>query len=268
MTRPFRDRLERWITNSWIAAASQIVVLVTIVIIAPKVEEPANTAAYVGWVGLALVLFGLQVGLPEFRQQVARSKAEALTEMSAEHLAMISGYIDPALDVLRSFTNATDSAALSDLEGTFRSKLLECAQRVCGPRSEDVRALLFTRNGKALRQTLRSGGTKDSVRVFTNNRRDPAGQEAWKLAQKGQPKLYEDVLNKAPEHYESPEEREYQTFITCGILDQQGEVQGMLNIDAREPKSLTSEDKQIVKHLVGLIATGIDVAGAIRPHLN
>lgn len=82
-----------------------------------------------------------------------------------------------------------------------------------------------------------------------NTKNNASGNEVWENAKLGTAILYPNLSNpdERPKHYQRPSGPiEYETFITCGIVDANGQVLGMLNIDAREAGSLTEVDRAIV----------------------
>ncbi len=182
-----------------------------------------------------------------------------------ELVALIDSYLTTALDGILDGLAAEDDTTRSENLAVARKTIVNAAQMICGPSDQAVRATYFEassngRNGYCLKSTgLHAGISPHSHREFRRSD-GAAGAEAWRIAETGVPKLWQDLAVKSPPNY-TRGDNPYQTFIQCGVLDGTGRVLGMLTVDAPDAGTLTTTDGRIVQHLCRLIA----VVEELRP---
>lgn len=183
------------------------------------------------------------------KDDLDRELADNQQAERAEIIVLLNSFLSPTIEKLPLITHPRDGAATLD---AVRVGVMNAAQTVCGPQGSHIRVVWFGVNGRTMHPVDWVGGNCNSNRKFTKDRRDRAGSEAWRVARLGTPKLYTDVINQPPPHYEKYDNSSYQTFITCGALDTSGEVVGMLNVDATYSGDLGGIDMTIV-HLCARI---------------
>lgn len=212
--------------------------------------------------GVATVATGLPIWIGLHRQWVTKRVADEQTGQQAALIALLRGYLIPCIEGLPAVaTGGSDrTAALASV----KRAVLNAAQAICGPQSTKgkVRAVRFEVERQVLVSKDWTGGASRSTRRFTKRPNDPAGIETWKRAESGEPYLCRDLRKERPDGYDKTATTSYQTFISCGILDSEGHVCGMLSVDAPEAGMLTEVD-QIV---VGVCAKVLSAAYALsRP---
>lgn len=183
----------------------------------------------------------------------------------AELVALLRAYLGPSLDRLP--TIAAGGPEGREALAELRTAILNAVQFMCGPDSVDVRALLFRVDARTLVPAWRVGGTVNSERRFSKHARDKAGSEVWKHAAEGRPSLWRDLTVQVPAQYTAATGSNYQTFISCGIVTDSGDVRGMLNVDAPNPGDLTEVDADIVHVcavILGVAETLADQAASVE----
>jgi len=210
-------------------------------------DADANTRSMIWPAAVTVVALGATV-LPlwfEFhRRWLAREIAEEMRSGQAELIALIHAYLTPCIETLPAVA-AGGSEGREALAGVKRA-LLGTVQQICGPNGGGVRAVWFEAQKQTLVAKEWTGGNCNSKRKFANNSKDKAGTATWETARTGLPVLYADLTKQAPSGYQRRSESNFQTFITCGVLGAQGEVVGMLNVDAPCVGDLTEIDKTVV----------------------
>lgn len=206
---------------------------------------------------VALGATGLPLWLEYHRRWLAREIAEEMRSGQAELIALIQAYLIPCIETLPAVSVGGPDGREA-LAGVRRA-LLGTVQQICGPNGGGVRAVWFEVQRQTLVAKEWTGGNCNSRRKFANNSKDKAGTATWETARTGLPVLYADLTKQAPSGYQRRSDSNYQTFITCGVLGAQGEVVGMLNVDAPSVGDLTEIDKTVV----GVCAKVLGVAVAL-----
>lgn len=204
----------------------------------------------------AFVATALPIGLQFHKEWVDRAMAEEKTEEKAELLAFVTGYLSPCIEQLPQV--ALGGAAGREALAMFKGTILGTVQQICGPDGGGVRAVRFEVERGVLMPKDWKGGSSQSKRRFT--KRDPAGAAAWERAKTGLPHLFEDLSKTMPEGFQQGPTSSYQTFITCGVLGTNGEVVGMLNVDAPKAHDLTAIDRDVVGVCARLLGTAYELA--------
>lgn len=217
--------------------------------------------AVIGFATLAVVGTVVPLWIQLHRAWLEKKLDEERLLDRAELVALIRSYLTPAIENLPKITKSGSdgSNALADAKRT----LLNAAAAVCGPTDSGVRAVWFGVEGKTLVAMDWVGGSCSSKRRFANHHGSAAGTAVWETARLGEPRLYPDLSKDAPPGYVRSPTSDYETFITCGVLNSKGEVIGMLNVDAPHPLDLTKVDSMIV----GVCAKVMSTAHALsEPH--
>ena len=120
-----------------------------------------------------------------------------------------------------------------------------------------MRATYFVVRGQKRGRRLEAtgghaGDSPHSDRVFRKHDGGP-GAACWRIAETGLPELWPDLSKESPPGYERGANN-YQTFIQCGVLDDSGEVVGMLTVDAPQANELTKIDGKVVHLLCRYLA--------------
>ncbi|OLO61669.1 hypothetical protein BKH23_05905 [Actinomyces oris] len=204
----------------------------------------------------AIIVFVATVALPTvlntYREKLIEKEVQREEkdedDITKELVGLLQSYIPQALE------------GLPDLQGKgtrgpefklVKEAILGTVRSICGSPKNEVRAVWFDVDGNKLVAAENRGREMRTHREFSNRntKNNASGNEVWETAKLGTAILYPNLSNpdERPKHYQRPSGPiEYETFITCGIVDANGQVLGMLNIDAREAGSLTEVDRAIV----------------------
>lgn len=204
--------------------------------------------------GGALIALDVVVG----RLRV-RWETEYEREVATELLGMIRSYYIPILARLAPCAHGTPKKgeALASVE----QSVLSAAHSICGPHDAGVRAVLFEVQRGRLRPKNGSyvGGDRPSLRTFQKSSKNEADKAAWEAAASGEPMIYKDLAKDPPPGFKRSASN-YSTFMTCGILDQERRVVGMLSVDAPRPGDLSGHDAVVLKLLCETLAVAYDVS--------
>jgi len=201
--------------------------------------------------GAGLVVMAV-LGLPSLRSRWTREYERATAE---ELIALVQFYYLPILMRLGRQVGQPTREHLASVE----EAVISAADHICGPSDVRVRGVLFEASSGYLQPKLdRFSSGQPSQRRFAERGRGPADKEAWRTARTGKPKTYPDLAQHQPPGFE-PGSNKYATFSTCGILGVNGEVYGMLNIDAEIPDVFTGIDETVLE----LLARTLSVAYAV-----
>lgn len=183
----------------------------------------------------------------EYEQDIAR-----------ELLGMLRSYYIPILGRLARCANGRPlkGEALAKVE----SNVLSAAHNICGPRVNGIRAVLFEVSRGTLRpkEGAYEGGERPTHRKFSRTSDRVCDRHAWEVAATGEPRIYRDVTKDPPPGFQK-QGSNYATFMTCGVLDADQKVVGMLNVDGPVAGTLSDPDAVILKLLCETLSLAYDV---------
>lgn len=211
---------------------------------------------------VALASTGLPLWFEFHRRWLAREIADEMRSGRAELIALIHVYLTPCIEILPAV--AAGGPDGREALASVKRALLGTVQQICGPNGGGVRAVWFEAQKQTLVAKEWTGGTCNSKRKLSNNSKDKAGTATWETARTGLPVLYADLAKQAPSGYERRPDSSYQTFITCGVLGAQGEVVGMLNVDAPAAGDLTEIDKTVVGVCAKVLGAAVALSATRR----
>lgn len=185
------------------------------------------------------------------------SEAEERVNEKAEVIGLLNGFISPCLEDLPKILE--DTRVGVEAWPSIRKTVLNALASICGPADSKVRSVWFEADKLTLKVADGSGTVK-TRRVFTKNRSSLAGSTTWANARKGEPVLWTDLAKEAPPGFERGANSHYKTFMTCGVLDADGGVLGMVNVDAPVAGSLTEVDTQILRTCARILGAALIIA--------
>ena len=226
--------------------------------------------------GLGIFCIGMEVWFAKLRTDYQRdtlaeqeeARRAPLDETVREFSFFLESVESPLLGRVLRTLDLPPGEAESHVAG-IEGATLSMAMNVCGPRDVSVRALLFRRDRDILTVTQHVGGQRKSQREFprpTPRMRNEAARRVWEDAAKGEPVIYNDLINSPPAGFTSPNS-DYRAFMTCGILDEAGEVVGMLNVDCPIEDGLSDADAIMLRTLCETLAIAYGVKRLKATHL-
>lgn len=203
-------------------------------------------------IAVLVVIVAAMLVLPNLRSKWTREYERATAE---ELIALVQFYYLPILRRLARHMRQPRSEHLASVE----EAIINAADHICGPSDVRVRGVLFEAKGGYLQPKRERYSSGDpSQRRFSERGRGAADREAWRTARTGKPRTYPDLSIEQPPGF-TPGSNTYATFSTCGILGVDGQVQGMLNIDAEIADVFTGIDETVLE----LLARTLSAAYAV-----
>jgi len=206
-----------------------------------------------GWAAIPAVLGGLGLLLEvaakrEFKSQTAEMKA--LMHSCMQPLVR-------SLIVLASKT--TKQARVGPLDSVLWATLTAAISLT---RTDGSRASFFVREqGSDVlvpHPTLSTGRGDAPISRFA--RGSGEGVEVWRAALAGEVTFYENLLTSPPLGMDRDRARSYQTFITAPI-ETNGNLVGLLTINAPRPGDLTEDDRGVMRVLATLVGVALTICG-------